>query len=202
MAFVLGITGGIGTGKSTVLKMFAELGAETLSADDIARDVLAKDTPAYREVVERFGGGVIGPDGQIDRAALARLIFADSEARAALDSITHPRIISEVQARIDTFRRDHKSDRAVFVVEIPLLIECGLEEIVDQVLLVATEQESQVSRLTIRSKISREEALRRIRSQMPIERKIERADRVVWNDNTIESLRESVSSIWDEICLL
>ncbi|MCX6344481.1 MAG: dephospho-CoA kinase [Armatimonadetes bacterium] len=202
MAFILGITGGIGTGKSTALGIFAELGAETLSADDIARDVLQKDSPAYKEVVERFGKDVVGLDGQIDRSALARIIFSDDKARQYLDSITHPIIISELKRRIDDFRRLHPSDKAVLAVEIPLLIECGLEDIVDEVLLIAAEQETQKNRLTSRSQISSAEALRRIRSQMSLERKIERSDRVICNDKTIDSLRTDILDVWNEILLL
>jgi dephospho-CoA kinase len=173
-----------------------------LSADDVARDVLAVGEPAYREVVERFGGGVLGPDAQIDRPALARIIFADAEARRDLDSITHPRIIARIDEAIKAFRADHSAADAVLAVEVPLLIECGMEPMVDEVMLVAAEQETQVHRLTSRTKISRDEALRRIGSQMPISRKISHADRVIWNDSDIRSLRESVEAAWSEIRLL
>lgn len=202
MAFVLGITGGIATGKTVVLRMMGEMGARTLSADDIAREVLARDTPAYHETVRRFGRRILAPDGQVDRSALAAIVFADDDARLALNDITHPGIIAKMQEEIDLFRAEHPERGAVLAVEIPLLVECGLEGMVDEVLLVASEQETQVSRLTSRSGVSREEALRRIGAQTSLEHKIAHADRVIWNDGTLESLRQSVSGVWAQICLL
>ncbi|MCL5105403.1 MAG: dephospho-CoA kinase [Armatimonadetes bacterium] len=199
---ILGITGGIGTGKSTVLKMFAELGARTLSADNVARRVVEKGSPAYSEIIERFGESVLTPEGDIDRAALGRIVFSDADARRDLEEITHPRIIGSVAEEIDRFRAEPGPEKRVFAVEIPLLIECGLEDMVDEVLLVAAEQQTQVDRLTSRAQMSRDEALRRIRSQMPLDEKIEHADRVIWNDGTLEALRQSVRSIWEEILLL
>jgi len=200
VALVLGITGGIATGKSTVLGMLARLGALTLSADEIAREVLAKGGPAYRQVVERFGPAVVDPEAQIARSVLATVIFDDHKAREDLNRITHPHIIRSMKAHIDRFRASPPCPEAVLAVEIPLLIECGLEEMVDQVLLVAAEQDVQVGRLTNRSGVSREEALRRIASQMPMAAKIERADRVICNDGSMENLERKVRSFWRETC--
>jgi dephospho-CoA kinase len=202
MAFVLGITGGIGTGKTTVLRMLESLGAQTLSADDLARDVLAKGAPAYHEVVKRFGSGILAADGKIDRAALGDIVFGDQDARQALNDITHPRIIQLLKKRIKDFRRDAGAGKAVLAVEIPLLIECGLEGLVDEVLLVAAEQRTQVSRLTTVGGLSAEQALQRIGAQMPLEEKLEKSDRVIRNDGDLESLEDSVRRAWGEISLL
>ena len=202
MAFVLGVTGGVATGKTTVVDMFAKLGANTLSADRIARDVLVKDTPAYHEVVRRFGRDTLAPSGEIDRAALASMVFSDPEARKALESITHPPIIRRLREAIDDFRARHRSDRAVMVVEVPLLFECGLEQMVDEVLVVSAEQQTQANRLTTRNLSPTEGAARRIASQMPIEEKIRRADRVIANDGDLPSLERAVSDTWKEILLL
>lgn len=202
MAIVIGVTGGIATGKSTVLKILAELGAETLSADDIAREVLSKNSQAYNRTVTRFGDRILAPNGEIDRSVLASIIFSDSDARQDLNKITHPFIIARIQERIDRFRNSHLFENVTLAVEIPLLIECGLEEIVDKVLVVAAEPETQIRRLTTRSEISPDEALQRINAQMPLARKIERADRVIWNDGSYELLRRSVEALWNEIHLL
>jgi len=199
MGKVLGVTGGIGTGKSTVLRILGELGAVTLSADDIARDVLSAGTPAYREVVRRFGPEVVAGEGGIDRAALARIIFSDPEARAALDAITHPEIIARVHEHIRRFRESNPPTGAVLAVEIPLLIECGMEDAVDEVLLVAAEQRTQVGRLTSRSGITPDEARCRIAAQMPLSEKVKRSDLVVNNDGTFEELEASMKSLWGEI---
>jgi dephospho-CoA kinase len=202
MPKVIGVTGGIATGKSTVTRLFQELGALTLSADDIARDVLARDGAAYKETVERFGRGILQPDGEIDRAALGAVVFADSQARADLNELTHPHIISTIQAFIDRFRMAPPAPDSVMVVEIPLLMECGLQSIVDEVVVVAAEPQTQECRLTTRSNLTAEEARRRIEAQMPIELKVERADRVIWNTGSLDDLRDSVRAVWDEMHLL
>lgn len=201
MPKVLGITGGIATGKSAVLRMLKELGAQTLSADDLAREVLSRNTPAYRDAVARFGETIRTPDGEIDRAALGAIVFSDPEARKALNEITHPRIIALMQDRIDRFRTAPPAPDAVLAVEVPLLVECGLEGTVDEVVVVAAEPETQESRLTTRSGLSAEDARRRIASQMPMDRKIERADRVIRNDGSLGDLQESVRAMWDEFHL-
>lgn len=202
MALVLGITGGVGTGKSTVLKMLGALGAETLSADEVAREVVVKGRPAHGEIVEKFGGGVVAPDGEIDRAALAAIVFEDEQARRDLEQITHPRILDAMRERIEQFRRSRIEQGAVMAVEIPLLYECGLEGMVDQVLLVAAEQGTQMNRLRSRSGMSDEQVIGRIRAQMPLEGKVSRADRVIWNDGDLETLEQSVLRLWGEIILL
>lgn len=201
MATVVGITGGIATGKSTVLRLLGELGAETMSADEVAHEVLSKGTPAYAEVVARFGPDVLGPDGEIDRAALGRIVFSDAAARADLEAITHPRIIARIEDMVREFRAAHPMREAVLAVEIPLLIECGMQSMVDEVLLVAAEQETQVSRLTSSRNLARDEALRRIASQMPLQYKAEFADRVIRNDGDLSSLKSAVRRAWSEILL-
>lgn len=199
MALVLGITGGIATGKTTVTKMLGELGAITLSADDIAREVLTKCNPAYHEVVKHFGPEILKPGGDINREFLARIIFDDPCAREALNKITHPHIIRRMQEHIDRFRNKPPKPGAVLAVEVPLLMECGLENLVDEVVVVAAEQDTQVDRLTSGSNISREEAVRRISAQMPISEKVRRAKRVIWNDSSLKDLAKSVEQLWKEI---
>lgn len=202
MSRVIGITGGIATGKSTVLHMFAELGAEVLSADDLAREAIGKGGPAYAAVVKRFGQDIVAENGEIDRPRLAGIIFASAEARRDLNDLTHPYIISSIRERISRFRADPLSSSAILAVEIPLLFECGLDALVDEVIVVAAEPETQESRLTTRRGSSVDQAQSRIAAQMPMEQKIERADRVIWNNGSMESLEQSVRGVWDEIRLL
>ncbi len=180
--------------------MLGELGAETLSADDLARETLARGTEGYAETVERFGRDILQPDGEIDRAALGAIVFSDDAARQALNQITHPRIIAAMQRRIDSFRSDPPEPGSVLAVEIPLLVECGLEGMVDEVVVVSAEHETQVSRLTTRSCMRDEEARRRLAAQIPIGQKVERADRVIANEGTMEELRRSVGDAWEDIC--
>ena len=163
---------------------------------------MAKNTPAYHEIVVRFGRGILTPQGDIDRKALADVVFADDDARRDLELITHPRIISRMQEIIDGFRANPPSPRAVLVAEIPLLYECSLANMVDKVVVVAAEQETQARRLTTGCRISRDEAFRRIGAQMPVEQKARLADWVVHNDGTVEELKQSVRGIWEKISLL
>ncbi|MGQ9455974.1 MAG: dephospho-CoA kinase [Armatimonadota bacterium] len=196
---VIGVTGGISTGKSTVLRMLEKLGAQTLSADDIARDVLSPGKPAYQEVVSTFGQDVVTGSGEINRAKLAEIIFADADAREQLNRITHPRIIKELQTAIDQFRNNPRSEKRVLAVEIPLLFECGLQDMVDYILLVAAEQGVQVHRLTTRTGITIDEAVRRLQSQLPIDEKLSGADSVIWNNGNIEELQQAVEEFWHKL---
>lgn len=196
---MIGITGGIASGKSTVLEMLRQRGAETLSADDVARQVLSKGRPAYQEVLDRFGTAITDADGEIDRSVLAKIIFADEKARRDLNRITHPRIIQEIRAAIEGFRKCSKGT-SVLAIEIPLLYECGLECIVDYVVVVAAEQGIQVHRLTTRTGITPEEAIRRINSQLPMSEKVRKADFVVWNNGNLQDLEEAVDDLWRRLC--
>ena len=196
---VVGITGGISTGKSTVLEMLRKLGCQAISADDLAREILAPGEPAYSEVLDRFGRDVLAADGTIDRSLLARIVFADKHAREDLNRITHPRIIQKLQSAINEFRDTTEPENAVLAVEIPLLFECNLRNIVDHVLVVAAEQEIQLSRLTTRTGITRDEAVRRIQSQLDLNEKVRMADYVIWNNGTLEDLEQAVNDFWQKL---
>ncbi|NLN74780.1 MAG: dephospho-CoA kinase [Armatimonadetes bacterium] len=201
MPKVIGITGGIATGKSAVMSMLARLGAQVLSADDVARQAMAREGVCHDGVVERFGAGILNTDGEIDRAELARIIFSDSEAKRDLEEITHPHIIAQINERIRQFRDDYANAASVLAVEIPLLMECGLQEIVDEVVVVAAEPEAQLSRLTMVRGLSDDQARRMMAAQMPVERKVLLADRVIWNNDSLESLESLVRAFWAEIYL-
>lgn len=196
MSIVLGITGGVATGKTTVMGMFRELGAETLSADEIARDVLAPGTPEADEVIRQFGPSVLSSDGNIDRRKLGELVFSNSEAKQSLESITHPRIIAILEQRINEFRK-RATCCVALAVEIPLLVECKLMPLVDKVLVVTTEQETQIIRLKTRG-FSTNEALRRINAQMPMGEKLCAADIVIRTDVSFEDTRRQVERAWEE----
>lgn len=197
MATILGITGGIATGKSTVTAMFGDLGAQTLSADDVAHEILEPGSGAFEEVLQRFGRAIIASDGHIDRAKLGEIVFNDSEARKALNEITHPRIISALEHRIQEFRGNHPGG-GVLVVEIPLLVECDLKYLVDKVIVVVAEQQAQLNRLTIRG-ISPDQASSRISSQMPLIEKVPLADWVITTDTSLEDTKRQVEVIWKEV---
>ncbi|HEX2986918.1 MAG TPA: dephospho-CoA kinase [Chloroflexota bacterium] len=198
MSMVLGVTGGIATGKSTVLAMLKELGAAVLDADSVARDVLAPGSEGESEAISEFGAEILGADGRIDRRKLGERVFGDENALKRLNEITHPRIIAILDQRIGEFRKDHADD-GVLAVEIPLLVECDLSYLVDKVIVVVSEQAAQIHRLKMRSKLSAEEAAQRIAAQIPVSEKEEYGDWVVRTDGTLEETRRQVEQIWRQI---
>lgn len=194
---VIGITGGIATGKSVVARMFEELGAVTFSADDASREVMAPGSDVVRKVGETFGKQFVLPDGHADRTALAALVFSNSEAREKLEKITHPAILELLRNRIEDAQRN---DPDVFlVVEVPLLFEANLESWFDEIIVVASVRRVQVERLLSRNRITPDEAYRRIESQMPLEEKMALADHVIRNDGDMEETRKQVENLWDRL---
>ena len=194
---IIGITGGIGTGKSTVATMLGELGAVTINADDAAREVLAPDSEGLLEVAAAFGPEVIHPDGSLDRAKLATIVFEDSEARKRLEAITHPRILALMRKWIDRARKPNPLD-AIIAVEVPLLFEAGMEGWFDRIVVVSASEPSQIKRLRERSHISEGEAIARIKAQMPLAEKSARAHHVIPNDGSLADLRKAVKRLWAE----
>ena len=189
---VLGLTGGIGSGKSTVAEMFAELGAEIIDADRLARDVVEPGQPALDEIVTRFGSGILLADGRLDRHQLGRLIFADAAARADLDAITHPRIRERMEAAV-TARRDRKG---VLILDIPLLYENARTQLVEEAIVVWVDPPTQVRRLIERGGLTAEEIRQRIAAQMPLDEKRALADYVIDNRGSKDATRRQVEAIY------
>ncbi len=187
---VVAITGGIGTGKSTVLEIFSELGAQTLSADEIVHQLLRRDD-IKRQIREEFGDDVFSDD-EIDRKALAGVAFSSEETRRRLESLLHPHVFQE----IEVFIRQHGED--VVVVEIPLLFETGSEYRFDYTVTVKAPEDLVYKRLEERG-IPVEEIKRRLSHQMSLEEKIRRADLVIDNSGSIEETRRQVERIWKDI---
>jgi len=194
---VLGITGGIATGKSTVTKMLAEFGAPTISADAIARALLAPGTPTTEAVLAAFPSCAALEPGRIDRRALARIIFADAQARSRLEALTHPPIIEALRVQIAEWRASSVASAAA--AEIPLLFETGLENDVDEVVVVSCDESVQRTRLCVRDGISQEEAERQIAAQWPLPEKAGRANFVVTTDHGVEDTRRQVAAFWESL---
>jgi len=171
------LTGGIATGKSYCLQRFAEFGAATIDADVLAREAVAPGSAGLRAVVERFGAGVLGDDGTLDRPALGRVVFAYPKARAALEAIIHP----EVYRRIGEWFVNLPSS-TVAIADIPLLFETGHHHEFDAVIVAACEPEEQVRRVMARDSLSEADARARIAAQWPIAEKVARATDVIWTD--------------------
>jgi dephospho-CoA kinase len=168
----VGLTGGIGCGKSTVAAMMAELGCHVLNADKMAHALIAPGEPAYNDVVWKFGAHILAPDGSVDRARLAAVVFADSDKLASLNAIVHPRVLRELDRELDRLAR--LDSHGVAVVEAALLIESGYHKTLDRIILVTCTREQQLERLTnpaFGRGMSREQAEQRIGAQMPVEEK-------------------------------
>jgi len=190
---LIGLTGGVASGKSTVAAMLRELGAAIVDADLLARRVVEPGQPALGEIVETFGRSVLGPGGRLDRRRLARLIFGDPADRARLNAITHPRIAALGQEEIDRARA--RGERLI-VFDLPLLFENHREGGFDGVLLVYADPQTQVSRLRARSALGEEEARARLAAQWPIDRKRELATWVIDNSDGLAATRDQVQRIW------
>lgn len=191
---LVGLTGGIGSGKSTVARMLERRGAVVLDADRLARDVVEPGTPGFDAVVVRFGDAVVAPGGSLDRASLASIVFADNEARAELEAIVHPevrRAIAEgVAARADT--------DDVVVVDSPLLIETGADEGFPVVIVVTASAENRIARLSARG-MAKSDAQARMAAQMPLEAKAAHADVLLDNDGDEAGLERQVDRLWADL---
>ncbi|GLI37525.1 dephospho-CoA kinase [Geobacter hydrogenophilus] len=192
---VIGLTGGIASGKSTVARILERLGATIIDADLLAREAVLPGTPAHEDIVAAFGMEILLPDATIDRKALGRIVFANPDARRRLEAITHPAIARLSQARLAEARRSDAP--AVFYVA-PLLIEAGATGRVDDIWVVYADRETQLARLTERDGIRREEAEQRLAAQMPMDEKASHGSAVIDNRGTPEETERQVVALWKE----
>lgn len=192
---LVGLTGGIGSGKTTVARMLEERGAVVFDADVLARDAIAPGTPGHDRVVERFGSNVLAPGGDIDREALASVVFSDPAARRDLEAIVHP----EVRRLFAEGTEEFRDSDAVVVMSAPLLVETGMHTAFEVLIVVSAPAETQVDRL-LRDRGMSEPAIRgRIGAQLPLEEKAEVADILIDNEGTLEELEGQVERVWTEL---
>ena len=190
---VIGLTGGIGSGKSTVSQFLAELGAVILDADRVGHEALKPDTEVWREVVAAFGRQILTPNGNIDRAKLGDIVFGKPEALSRLSQIMHPRMYDMVKAQLEEYRRQGV---AVVVLEAPLLIEAGWTSLVDEVWVTVASESTVLRRLKERMGLSESESLARIRSQLSSEARKDYADVVINTDCSLDELKARVGELW------
>ncbi len=189
------LTGGIATGKSYCLAQFARLGASTIDADRLARDVVEPGAPALDRIAERFGAAVIRADGTLDRAALGRIVFADRTARADLEAIIHP----EVYRRIGEWFANLPSGTRVAIADIPLLFETGHEHDFDRVIVAACDPAEQFRRLVVRDGLTPDAARARLEAQWPIGEKVARAHAVVRTDASFAETDAAVRRVYEAL---
>ena len=189
------LTGGIASGKWYCLQRFAALGVPVIDADMLAREAVAPGTPGLRATADRFGPGVLAPDGSLDRAALGRLVFADPRARTALEAIVHP----EVYRRIREWFANLPPGHPVAIADIPLLFETGHNHDFDEVIVAACDAEEQVRRVMARDRLGETDARARLAAQWPIAEKVARASHVIWTDGGFAETDRQVREIYDRL---
>lgn len=192
---LVGLTGGIGSGKSTVARLLDRRGAVVIDADQLAREAVARGTDGFAKVVEAFGDAVVAPDGDLDRAALAADVFSDPARKANLEAIVHPEVARRFAERLEPYR---DTDRIVVYVT-PLLAELGLAPAFDVVVVVTASPRLRVSRVASERDLSPEDVRRRIAAQATDEQRVEVADVLLDNDGTLGDLERQVDRLWPEL---
>lgn len=198
---IIGLTGGIGSGKSTVAEMLAERGAEVIDADRIAREVLEPGTDGLAEVVSRFGEEVLLDDGRLDREALASIVFSDERARADLNAIVHPRVGREIARRLDSIRErgGREGRERVVVLDVPLLVESASGREHDAVVVVTAPAQDRIRRLHEQRGMDPSDVRARIASQASDEQRLEHATHVIDNSGDREQLEAQVADVWHDL---
>ncbi|NMB24448.1 MAG: dephospho-CoA kinase [Firmicutes bacterium] len=193
---ILGLTGGIASGKSTVANMFRSRGYTVLDSDIFARDVVMPHKPAWYAIRETFGDEYLLPDGNINRRLLGTTVFADNAARERLNQIIHPRVIELIEQGIEASER---KGEALVVVDVPLLFEIGYDKEVDVTVVVDVRPEVQISRLQARDGLTAREAQSRINAQLPLSTKVEQAHYVIDNSGTLEETAQQVAKLLEDL---
>jgi len=194
---LVGLTGSIATGKSTVSRMFAHLGARVLDADQLAREVVMPGQPAYLKIVEEFGPQVVQEDGTLDRKALGAIVFADPGKRKRLEEITHPAIGLRQQRILSVL--DEEAFEGIVIWDVALLFETGGVARMDRVVVVATDPDTELARLMARDSLPEDAARARIASQMPVAEKAKRAHYVIDNSGTRPDTERQVKAVYEAL---
>ena len=193
-ALVLGVTGGIASGKTTVANLFSEMGAPIIDFDLLARTVVEPQKPAWKDIVEYFGEDLLQKDGRIDRKRLSTLVFVDPEKRKKLETFTHPPIVDAFLDQVDHLAK-HNAEGIIQAV-IPLLYEVSLQHLVHKVLVVYIPREKQLERLIARDGLSQDQAAKILAAQLPIEEKAKKADFVIDNSGHLDETKRQVEKLW------
>jgi dephospho-CoA kinase len=194
---IVGLTGGVASGKTTVSRVLKEAGAYIIDADQMARELVRPHTPAWRKLVRAFGKDILREDGSLHRKKLADKVFTNLRQRKLLNQILHPRIRKEMERRAKEIGQ--KDPEAVVVIDAPLLVELGDHRKMDKLIVVTSTQTQQIERLKERDGISSEEALRIFSSQMPVEDKVKLADFVIRNEGSLQETKKKTREVYKEL---
>ncbi len=190
---LVGLTGGIASGKSSVARMLVERGAVLIDADEIAREVVEPGTPAWSKIVEHFGSDILLSDRRVDRPALAAIVFKDPAKLALLNEITHPEVMRRIADRMEEL----KGTDQVVIVDVPLLAEVGASDMFDLIVVVTASQDAQIERMHAARGMDPESARARIASQLPMDERAAIADVLIGNDGTLDELASEVGKLWE-----
>lgn len=190
---ILGLTGGFGSGKTTVAGILRSYGALILDADEIAHQCLSRGSSGYKKIVDTFGEGVLGKNKKIERKKLAAVVFSDRRRLEKLNKIIHPQVTGIIKKDI------RHSKNNIIVIDAPLLIEAGLERLADKLIVVKTGRRQQLKRIQKKLSLAKAEIFKRIKAQFPLERKVRMADFIIDNSGTRKQTRKQVKDIWKKM---
>ena len=196
MTLVIGLTGGIASGKSTISSILKAVGWPVIDADLIARQIVLPGSKGFEQIVNRFGPQMLNSDGTLDRKKLGKTVFDDPKKLSDLDKIEHPLIQEAIDSQLDEFKKQHLP---VVVLDVPLLFETGMDEECDLTVLAVVDQATQLKRLMKRDQISKMDAVKKISSQMSLKEKMQRADVIIDNNGTLEQTRSQVAELVDRV---
>jgi len=199
MALIIGLTGGIVSGKTTVASMFKKLGAKIIDADKLGHRVILPHKSAWRKIVKIFGKDILQNDLTIDRKKLGKIVFANQVLLKKLDEITHPEIVELIKKEIDSVKNKEDNQKKILIIDAALIYETKIDRLMDKIIVVYIDEDEQIKRLIKRNNLSHDEALQRIKSQMPIKEKVKMADYVIDNSNSLHKTREQVKKIWQSL---
>jgi len=194
---IIGLTGGIGSGKSSVTEMFKDEGAYVIDFDYLARVVVEPDKPAWKDIIDYFGPEILSPDRTLNRSILAEIVFSDTKSRKVLEGFTHPRIFEERDTLIKDIKK--KDPNAVVIIDVPLLFELSLKKKFDKVVLVYVSRDVQIKRAIKRGVLTKEKVEKRLKAQIPIEEKKLLSDYIINNEGSLKDTRDQVRKVVHEL---
>ena len=199
MVLIIGLTGGIVGGKSTVASMFKDLGAKIVDADKLGHSVILPHRPAWEKITRLFGKDILRNDLTIDRERLGKIVFTNQTLLKKLNEITHPEIIKLIKKEINLAKNKTHSQEKILIIDAALIYEAKIDRLMDKIIVVYINEDEQVKRLVKRDNLSKEEALQRIKSQMPMKEKVKMADYVIDNSSSLDKTKKQVEKIWKKL---
>jgi dephospho-CoA kinase len=199
MTLIIGLTGGIVGGKSTAASMFKDLGAKIVDVDKIGHSVILPHRPAWKKIIRLFGKDFLRNDLTIDRGKLGKIVFTNQTLLKKLNEITHPEIIKVIKKEINLAKNKTYNQEKILIIDAALIYEAKMDRLMDKIIVVYINEDVQTKRLIKRNDLSKEEALQRIKSQMPIKEKVKMADYVIDNSNSMDETKKQVEKIWKKL---